>query len=199
MTLRDVYCTRQGFAGADRRHRPMLGATAKEIRRVDRGADIVTGGIADSRHGIRFTAFINGMYRAGPRPAFDTLAVNAYAARASGVPALVRRARRLMDRSGHRRGRLWVTEFGWASSGPRSRFQVSRDEQARRLSWTLRTLYRSRARLKLRGAIYYNWRDGSPYPPLFQDFFGLHTGLLDVNQRPKPAYHAFRRIAPGLR
>lgn len=52
--------------------------------------------------------------------------------------------------------------------------------------------------MRLRGVVYYNWRDGDPYPPLFRDFFGLHTGLLDVNKQPKPAYRAFRELAPRL-
>jgi hypothetical protein len=139
------------------------------------------------------------MYRAGAGPAFDTLAVNAYTSTRTGVPALVRRARRLMDAHGDRRGALRVTEFGWASGGPRSPFRVSRTEQAGRLSSTLRSLYGARRRLRLRGVVYFNWRDGAPYPPLFQDFFGLHTGLLDVQGRPKPALDAFRAVAPRLR
>lgn len=182
-----------------REYTRMLEATAKHIRRADRGAEIVTAGIPDSAHGIPLARFVAGMYRARAKPAFDTLAVNAYVRARWGVPALVRRARRLMDRHGDRGGSLRVSEFGWATGGPRSPFRVSREEQGRRLSWTLRTLYASRRGLRLRGVVYYNWRDGEPYPPLFQDFFGLHTGLLDVRKRPKPAYHAFREIAPRLR
>ena len=30
---------------------------------------------------------------------------------------------------------------------------------------------------------YFGWRDLSPYPPLYQDFFGLHTGLLAADGR----------------
>ena len=182
-----------------RQYTRLLAVTADAIRKVDRGAEIVTAGIPDSTHGMRLAPFVEGMYRARATPAFDTLAINAYSSRAAGVPALVRRARRIMDRNRDRRGALWVTEFGWASGGPRSRFRVTRQEQARRLSWTLRSLYGSRAKLRLRGAVYYNWRDGRPYPPLFQDFFGLHTGLIDVDRRPKPAYWALRHLGPRLR
>jgi hypothetical protein len=181
-----------------RQYTRLLKATAEAIRRVDRRAEIVTAGISDSRHGLPFSAYVAGMYRAGAGPAFDTLAVSAYARGASGVLALVRRARRLMNRHGDRRGRLWVAEFGWATGGPRSRFRVTRAAQASHLTTALRSLYGRRRKLRLRGVIYYNWRDGRPYPPLYQDFFGLHTGLLDVDGRPKPAYRAFRRIAPRL-
>lgn len=182
-----------------REYTRLLLVVAKEIRKVDRRAEIVTAGIPDSTHGMRLAPFVQGMYRAKAGRSFDTLAVNGYSSTAAGVPALLNRARRIMNRNGDRRGRLWLTEFGWSSGGPASRFRVSREEQARRLSWTLRSLYASRGRLRLRGAVYYNWRDGKPYPPLFQDFFGLHTGLIDADRRPKPAYWALRRLAPRLR
>ena len=182
-----------------REYTRMLQATARQIRRADPGAEIVTAGIADSGRAVPLGRYVAGMYRAGAKLAFDTLAVSAYAGRASGVLALVRRARRLMNREGDRGGGLWVTEFGWATGGPRSPYRVTASAQASNLSSTLRSLYRSRRRLRLRGAVYYNWRDGKPYPPLFQDFFGLHTGLLDVNAQPKAAYFAFRKIAPRLR
>ena len=177
----------------------LLRATAKHIRRADPRAEIVTAGIPDSALGIPLGRFVRGMYAAGAGPAFDTLAIHAYSSSPTGVPALARRVRRLMDRHGDRRGSLRVTEFGWASSGPRSRFRVTPQEHARRLSWTLRALYGARARLRLRGVVYYSWRDGEPYPPHYRDFSGLHTGLLDASRRPKPAYHAFRAVAPRLR
>ena len=177
----------------------LLAATAKHVERVDRGAEIVTAGIADSDQGVPIARFVEGMYRAGAARAFDTLAVNAYAAGSAGVPTLVRRARRLMDRHGDRRAALRVTEFGWASGGPSGRFTVSRSRHAGLLSRALRTLYAQRRGLRLKGVVYFNWRDAEPYPPLFRDFFGLHTGLLDASGRPKPAYHAFRSVAPRMR
>jgi hypothetical protein len=47
--------------------------------------------------------------------------------------------------------------------------------------------------------VYYSWRDARPYPPKYNDMWGLHTGLLDVNGNPKPAYHAFGRAVASLR
>ena len=181
------------------RYTRLLKVTAAHIRKADPRAEIVTAGIPDSALGTPLAAFVAGMYAAGAGPAFDTLAIHAYSRSPTGVPALARRVRRLMDRHGDRRAGLRISEFGWASSGPPSRFRVSPAEQAKRLSWTLRALYAARARLRLRGVVYYSWRDGEPYPPHFRDFSGLHTGLLDTGRRPKPAYHAFRAVAPRLR
>ena len=47
--------------------------------------------------------------------------------------------------------------------------------------------------------MYYSWRDGAPYPPLFKDFWGLHTGLLRKNGSPKPALAAFKAAITSSR
>ena len=56
----------------------------------------------------------------------------------------------------------------------------------------------ARSKLKLRGVVYYAWRDGAPYPPLFKDFWGLHTGLLSLTGSAKPALNAFKNTVAGL-
>ena len=60
-----------------RRYSRLLQVTAREIRKVDRRAEIVTAGIPDSTHGMRMAPFVEGMYRAKAGSAFDTLAINA--------------------------------------------------------------------------------------------------------------------------
>jgi hypothetical protein len=62
------------------------------------------------------------------------------------------------------------------------------------VSATLRALGRARRRLGLQGVIYFDWRDVPPAAAR-QDYWGVHTGLLDVGGRPKPALYAFRRAA----
>ena len=104
-----------------------------------------------------------------------------------------------MNRHGDRRARIWLTELGWGDSGPRHRFVVGARGQAKRIGRSFRYLRRSRGRLRLRGVVYYSWRDGHPYPPRYKDMWGLHTGLLRVDGSPKPAYRAFRRAVEGLR
>ena len=48
--------------------------------------------------------------------------------------------------------------------------------------------------LGLQGVIYFNWRDAPVYEG-GQDFFGLHTGLVDAEGNPKPALDAYRSVA----
>jgi polysaccharide biosynthesis protein PslG len=182
-----------------RRYTGLLTAARKGIRRADRRAEVVTAALSQSNLSPFSLAFyVSGMYRAGARSAFDTLAINPYGRSPAAVLGVVRSIRRLMNSRGDRSGRIWITEFGWATGGRSTKFRVSQRKQARWVGRLLRSFHRSR-RLRLRGAIYYNWRDANPYPPLFQDFFGLHTGLLKTDGSPKPAFWTFRRATRRIR
>lgn len=171
----------------------LLAATARAIHRADPGATVVSAGIPQSHIGVPFARYVRGLYAGGARPAFDVLAVHAYARDAPGALAAVARARRLMDRHGDHRP-LWVTELGWASDGPPSSFTVGARGQAREVADALVALARRRRALRLEGVVYATWRDGSVYAG-GSDFWGLHTGLLALDGAPKPAYYAFRRAA----
>ena len=52
--------------------------------------------------------------------------------------------------------------------------------------------------MKLRGAVYYAWRDQQVYAG-GKNFWGLHTGLNRVNGTAKPALASFRKAALSLR
>jgi len=88
--------------------------------------------------------------------------------------------------------------MGWSDRGPRSPFRVGAAGQASRIKSAIPALAKAARKLRLRGFIYYSWRDGLPYAPNFKDFWGLHTGLLRINGTPKPAYNAFRQAVARL-
>jgi polysaccharide biosynthesis protein PslG len=184
-----------------RRYTRLLKAAARAIKRVERRARILTAGLPNStqRGTMRYERFIARMYRAGGKSGFDTLAVNAYAPTARGVIGLLRSTRRLMRRYHDSRASLWLTEVGWGTGGPRHRFNLGSRRQAREISRLLRGLYRRRRGLRVRGLVYFGWQDRRPYPPRFQDMWGLHTGLFTLAGEPKRSYRVFRRIAPRLR
>jgi hypothetical protein len=98
-----------------------------------------------------------------------------------------------MNRHRDRRARLWITEIGWGDAGPPHRYNVGPMGQATRIQRSYRLLAKLTPKLRLRGVVYYSWRDSQPYPPKYNDMWGLHTGLLDVNGNPKPAYYSFRQ------
>jgi hypothetical protein len=177
----------------------LLERVARSIKHLDPAAEVVTAGLPNSRLGIPFDQYVEGMYRAGARGSFDTLAIHPYARDAAGVAAAVQDARRIMDANGDARSRIWVTELGWADRGPASSFTVGPRGQARRIRTVLKDLYDLRSQDRLSGVVYFGWRDGAPYAPDFKDFWGLHTGLITLKGRPKPALRAYAGTVARLR
>jgi polysaccharide biosynthesis protein PslG len=174
----------------------LLAATASGIRGVDPRATIVSAGIPQSRIGVPFGRYVEGLYRAGAATSFDALAIHPYARDAAGVVAAIAQARRIMDRHGDH-SPIWVTEVGWASAGPASDFTVGPRGQAERVRTTLLALGEQRRRLNLRGVVYFGLRD-SPLYAGGKDFWGLHTGLQTLAGEPKPAFAAFENSARRL-
>lgn len=174
----------------------LIRATARGIRRVDPGAEIVTAGLPDSSHGVPLDEYVAGMYKAGGAGAFDDLAVNPYGLDAHGVLQTVRQVRAVASANGDNPA-VWVTELGWATGGPQSDFRVSEAQQAQLLEQTLLALARRRDELRIRGVVYFNWRDSTPYAG-GPDFFGLYTGLLRLNGQAKPALSAYKKVAQKL-
>jgi polysaccharide biosynthesis protein PslG len=184
-----------------REYASMLRVVGKAIKSEDPGAEIVTAGLPDSKlkSAMPLARFLTRLYRARGKRYFDTLAINSYAKNNAELSQLLRGTRRHMNRRRDRRARIWVTEIGWGDAGPAHRFIVGPEGQAVRIERSFSLLGRLRTRLRLRGVVYYSWRDLRPYPPMYNDMWGLHTGLLDVNGNPKPAYHAFGRAVAALR
>ena len=175
----------------------LLRETGRAIKAADPGAEVVSAGLAESRLGMPFGRFVSRMYDAGAAGTFDTFALHAYARSESGVLAAVEGARRRIAANGDS-ARIWVTEIGWASGGPRSPFTVGERRQARLIGRMVGALGRARGRLRIRGVVYFNWRDAPPFAG-GREFFGLHTGLLRLNGTPKPALAAYARAARLLR
>ena len=178
----------------------LLRVVGRWIKAADRRAEIVTAGIpyTQMRSAVPLGRFLKRMYRAGAKGSFKTLAINAYSKNKRELRRTLRRVRRIMRRNGDRRRRIWITELGWATAGPKHRLVVG-SAQGRRIRSTFRWIKRNRKRYRIRGIVYYQWRDQRPYPPAFKDMWGLHTGLVNVKGRPKPGLRSFRRMARRLR
>jgi hypothetical protein len=168
----------------------LLTAVAEAIKRVDPRASVVSAGLSVSRHGVPFRDFVTGIFEAGADDALDVFALHAFARDAAGAVGAAETTRELLGELGSN-APIWITEVGWASSGPASPFTADDEGQADRIREALSAFWRLRKELGLRGVIYYNWRDAPVYEG-GQDFFGLHTGLLDMDGDPKPALAAYR-------
>jgi hypothetical protein len=175
----------------------LLREVGAAIKKAEPDAEVVTGGIPNSKLGIPFTDYVKAMFRAGANGTFDALAIHPYAKTEAGVLLAVANARRLLDSLGAKDTELWVTEFGWASGGPGSQFTVPEAQQAQYVSDAIKDFAARRKELGLHGFVYFNWRDAPPYAG-GKDFWGLHTGLNKIDGAPKPARESFASAASGL-
>jgi polysaccharide biosynthesis protein PslG len=190
-SLKIYWCNRRPNA---RRYVAMLRRVGRAIKRVDRRAHILTAGIPPSKlkTAVPIERYIARMYRAGARRHFDSLAINSYAKDRAQLRGLLRSMRGLMNRRGDRRGAIWITELGWGDAGPEHRLNVGPEGQARRIAQAFALIRKLRRPLRLSGVVYFRWRDVPPYPPNYDDQWGLHTGLIDINGGVKRAFDAFK-------
>jgi hypothetical protein len=176
----------------------LLKPTAAAIRAVDPNAEIVTGGIPESKIGMSLSKFMKGLVKSSAKDSFDTVAVHPYAKNVSGVLGGVERAKAALDAVGLTNVNLRITEVGWATGKLGSDFTVNEKRQSELVAELLQRTAASASELRLRGVIYYGWRDVKPYPG-GKDFWGLHTGLMTEGNKPKPSLATFSAAAHALR
>lgn len=176
----------------------MLKASASAIRAVDPKAEIVLGGLPESKQGIPVATYVDLLRKAGANGSFDTLAIHPYSPDVGGVMESLQVARDALDAAGDEHVRIWITEVGWADSGPSSKFTVSTEEQAELVAELYRRTGAVAEAMKLRGVAYYGWRDVKPYPG-GRDFWGLHTGLMTLDNDRKPALRAYQQATAAIK
>ncbi len=177
----------------------LLRISARAIRAEDRGARIVTAGVAPVEAGIAPWTFLRKLYRVpGVSRDFELVGLHPYATRVRWVGDIVRYAREAMVDAGDRRTPLLLTEIGIASSGryPNA-FDKGLHGQAFFLRRALGLLVAKAGAWRIAGVDWFTWRDGPAPDP--HCVFCEYGGLFDADGAPKPAWHAFRRIAFGAR
>ncbi len=176
-----------------RQYASLLRFVVPEIRAADPSTEIVLAGIPESRLGIGMSRYLRSLYRSSRniKSFFDTVAIHPYARDYRGVEGALIRTRRLMNSFRDRRARIWLTESGWATGGGfnRSPWTTSEFGQAKRMRETFRMLIRRRSRYRVRGVVWYNWRDVEPNGG---DWWGNHCGLFRLDGSAKPAWEAYR-------
>jgi hypothetical protein len=175
----------------------MLHAASSAIHAVDPGAEVVSAGMPQSSDGINLLTFVRQMLSHGGAKWMNTLAVNAYSPNAAGVLRLIEQVRGVLNSGGGSRVGLRVTEIGWSDVGPKSRYRAGKKGQSTQISTVIHDFGSHSGSLKLRGFVYFDWRDSPPYKGV-KDFWGLHTGLLNQNGTPKPSLAAFTKAVTAL-
>jgi hypothetical protein len=174
----------------------MLRTVGGAIKSIDPNAEIVTAGLPDSRlsGAMRLQPFLKGLYAGGGTSAFDTVAINSYAVSPKYLGKLMNTTRKYVNRIGGGSDKLWISEVGWCDKGykPGHRFCVGTKRQTSYTSQALSLIKKKRSAWKLRGFVWFSWRDGKPYVK-GKDFWGNHTGLLTIPGKKKPAFNAFAR------
>jgi hypothetical protein len=182
------------------RYGQLLKISHRAIVSTDPHAKVLAGGLFGNPRprpprGMKATDFLRRLYRVrGIRAAFDGVDLHPYVA---GIPRLrseIVALRRVMIEAHDRRTGLYLTEFGWGSQPDPHRvaFEVGLRGQARELRRAYAYLIANRHRLNIKQAYWFSWKD-APGICNFCDSAGLFRGGRAF--RPKPAWHAFVRIA----
>ena len=157
----------------------------------------LTGGVPWSNHAtLDPPSFLQRMYSSKPAAssATDFVAIHPYA----GTPGLViegvRLARRALGSTAARSRPLWLTEFGWAQSGPSSTFTTSVKGQAKYLRDTYRALLKYRSTYGIKGAFWFNLINLKRS----SDAWYYHTGLFRADREtPWDSWWALRCVTSG--
>jgi hypothetical protein len=176
----------------------LLEAAAGAIHDRDPEATIILGGMFGAPPDqTAYTAwgFLRKLYEIpGAEAAFEGVAAHPYAAHLGKIKSQIELIRREMSRAGDTEASLWVTEIGWASSGPADPLNRGPEGQAERLTEAFDFLLAKRAAWNVKSLIWYSWRDASG-PGLCSWCGG--SGLFTEAFEAKPSWHAFVSYTGG--
>ncbi|MDX6665180.1 MAG: polysaccharide biosynthesis protein PslG [Solirubrobacteraceae bacterium] len=178
----------------------LLALTHDTIKGVDPTATVVMSGLTEfpgDDTGQTLTKFLTGLYeQPGFASSFDVAAVHGYSSSPAGVVRILDAARSIMVANGDSAKPLWITEMGWASSGPAHPFTTDTAGQAAELSTSFDQLLACRSRWNLARVLWFSVDDSNADSPS-DDYWGLHTGLFNPDGTAKPAYDAFTQYTSG--
>lgn len=186
-----------------REYAAFLKLTGKAIDRGDSSAKTILAGMPERSNGpLPMRKYLKKLYKVKRfTKLFDAVAVHPFAENHKGVLGGVSRIRDIMDDEGDKKKPLWVTEVGYASSGPKSPFTSSPKGQAKLLTKTFKALRKASKKLGVQRAVWYTWRDSDTDPPAFKsnDRWQTFAGLFTFNGAPKFSWNAFTKFAGGNR
>lgn len=189
------------FPASPQRYAKLLQISSPAIKRVDPGAKIVLSGLfgeptARGARGMPAADFLSALYRTpGLKSHFDGVALHPYAVDTETLEELVEGVHEVVI-ANHDRVGLYITEMGWGSQNNFNEvaFEQGIRGQVLQLRGAYNYLLENQGRLNLKQVYWFSWKDafGSCN---FCDSVGLFRAGLRF--KPKPAWHAFVRLAGG--
>lgn len=179
----------------------LLDTASEEIRSRDPGAQVVLGGMFGTPFDGEPPAanawdYLRRLYEIeGPDGSFDGIAAHPYAAHLEKVESQVELLHDESVRAGDDDATLWITELGWASSGPNVPLNRGPEGQAESLTEAFNYFLDRRADWNIEAVYWYSWRDTQiticdwcPGSGLFPE---------DSLDDPKPAWDAYVSFTGG--
>jgi hypothetical protein len=191
----------------------LLRASARAIRRADRGAQVIVGGLVAPRPDYAPWDAIRDLYRAGAKRWFDAVSVHPFTnAPSVGTSVrqtveIVRRVRVQMRRRGDRRKPILVTELTWPAAvgkvpaGSQLRLSTTEQGQIARLKAAYRRLAVQRRRLNVTQVDWFTWAsqyDANAVASVVQFRFAGLTRFANGVFTPMPVLSAYADTAAAF-
>ena len=184
------------------RYARLLKLTNRAIKSAEPGARVILAGLFGDPtpkppNALSALDFLDRLYRVpGIRASFDGVALHPYADGAARLEEMTEEVRLLILDNRDPSARLYITEMGWGSQNNPHIVSFERGVrgQVRELRLAYRYLIANRARLNLKAAYWFTWKD-LPDICNFCDSVGFFRE--GETLRPKPAWHAFVALTGG--
>ncbi len=178
-----------------KKYAKMLKAAHDAVDTVDPTADIVLGGMFRSPGGGRKPSifsevFLDKLYNiAGIKRYFEGVAIHPYASSLKKVTEQVDLMHEVVVERRDTGVGTYITEIGWASSGPKNPLVKGSRGQAKRLEEAFDYFLKRKRALNLQAIVWYSWQDNFDTVGLCEWCAG--SGLLTESGAEKPAFDTF--------
>jgi Glycosyl hydrolase catalytic core len=182
-----------------KKYAQLLKLSNKAVNKANKKAKVAIAGVFGTPRrkggGIDMPDWFRQLYKIrGFEKTFDLAAMHPYSKNMKGISAQIKLMRKAMKQGGDGRTKLWISEIGWASGGPKGHTLAgTKKSQARRLKQAFKLLKRNARKWKLESANWFSWKDAQVGQSSCASC--PFAGLLDLNYGEKPAFRAFKKAS----
>jgi hypothetical protein len=177
-----------------RKYAELVRISHAAIKGEDPKAKVVLAGMPPYAAGIHTWRFLDRFYRVpGIKRMFDFAALHPYAPTIRLVRQAIVKTRKAMKRHGDGHTPLWISEIGWGSAHGGGDLNRGLHGQARMLKRSFRLIKRHRRAWRIKGVIWYIWRDPGSASDCGSTFCES-AGLFRYGGSSKPAWRAFKHF-----